>query len=508
MFDSRSPEEMIVSEGYDLVAGTVLESDSIGVNRHPPGCRVRVDEVFNGEVRPGRELRVRWRPTPLFLLCGTGEDAHVAQWGRTALPGPVVGARWISAGVRSANGQEWISFERLRWMHADSLRDYFRQESSSWTRALRRMRREFDDLLGPGIRQLRRDHAERAAQAVEEERRWLDTAEHLAADADLRRLSLAADQIAIGELTLPDFPTRRDAVLRVTEHLAGFRAVEAESTLQLFAAQREDSVVSFWSRRPPDLRPGPDSGRPVRCIAFLCRSLMPVWAGEPRPAYRLVDGRSGLLLADAETVQRLRRILKSARTASGVRREVRPQVLGTGSTIADSELGSVAIKFTPLNDPSSPTRRARTLIVTSLLKAVEGGTGWFLSRAAPFVSYRSDFSVPNRTFGITHSEVRSLLDSLATLQGVGARGIAPNWNLSISVRTVASGNEAEFELTLDEDQIPQLGRIFARVLRAGPLPPSSEGAVFTKDVRTINIEAWLESIGHGALEAFAVARAQ
>ena len=146
-YDFRSTEELIYTQGWDLIVATVMASDGSGTYEHPPHVRLRVDRTLYGTA-PRGEILAKWAAPRLYMPCPVGEEGNIARWSATALPAPETGTRWILAG--SPDGQDrWISHASWRREYSDSLRDHMINKAKGWPARLRMLERERAESLAP-----------------------------------------------------------------------------------------------------------------------------------------------------------------------------------------------------------------------------------------------------------------------------------------------------------------------------------------------------------------------
>jgi hypothetical protein len=475
LFDLRSTEQLIYTQGWDLVVATVVAADSQGTNVRPPHVRLRVEECLYGSL-PAGTMDARWSPEPLYVPCPVGEAGNIARWEATALPAPPVGTKWILVGKRASPPDEWTSQARCRRIYSDSLRLHFVKAAREWPAMLRMLKREAAEADRPRMKARRKEERLRRERAAEDarvrvraERRWIGAERRVAATADIPALVRSSPDIAIGFVSLPRAPRRQGGVFRVTEWLRCSRRAEAcSSRVALYIGEREDSVVKRWGMRLADVPLREGVGDSVRCIAFLRSARLPGPRGCEGATYRILDGRTGLLLADSRTVARVRSAIVARKDSAVALAPGCGASLSEFAGLSEAEAAAVGVKITWATPRQ--VKRVTTLPPVLILSCPAGHFpphkvtgGWFVGCALGDRHYPMECVDSWWSLAVRPGDMRTLLDSLVA-SGV-ARGsrVDPADTLSVMLRREVGGRERVFECTLDGAAFLDLVRILTTV---------------------------------------------
>lgn len=528
MFGSpaRAAADLILAHGDELAIATVLVADTAGTNAHPPIVRMRVDERLQGTLTAD-ELSARWSGGSLYLICATGEGETIRRWDETVLPPPAVGSRWICALQRQQDGT-WTIEPRLRWPYADSLLAAWRTAIAEWPARLpeiradraawqarmakaaaERERRERPARRRAEAQARARAAAEKRAAATrvrDAERALRARAKHEAAwrraehtrtrRADLAALTNDADAVALVRLVQVSLRLPGQAPLAVEEWLVPPGLPKPPRHVAVMLGVRESSLVRRFSPPADPPPPGQRGWAPIpwfgrgdttRCIAFLSESPAELASGRPG-RWRLLDPASGLLLADAAAVSRLRRAVAARKPAATLRPSGCGAALAEIASLPPEALADVQLKLTDIG-PLRPEAGATSLLVGCFPPGATPAAYEVPGCLFPRARYVRDRLSGTWTCRVGPAAMRAVLDSLVARESFWATRADAGDSLSVTMSWSARGGRRLFECTLDAGSFVNFVAILATALdawseAAGPLPPDApERASITTFVR-------------------------
>jgi hypothetical protein len=475
-FDVRTGEDLVYTQGNDLVVATILAADSSGTTDSPPHVLLRVDERLYGRLRTG-PVESRWLPWPLYMPCPTGEEGRIARWHAARIPTPKVGTRWILGGRRASPHAEWGCEPMCRWVYSDSLRTHFVAAARKWPARMRMLRRESAIARGPWIREQRRIEAlgrrQVASEAREQwnlQRRWLARERRIEHAVDIKRLVQSSSDMVIAEPFIsPDGGEQRGS-LDGAEWLRQSHTISARRRqVSLFIGQHEDSVAWRWSTRPALPTSGRHAKDSRRCIAFLGLAHDSLSFFMPRPEYRIMDGEVGLMMADRSTLARVKAAMRAIPAYRPGRCADCEATLSEFAGLSETEAARVGVKLTPTTAVGNAIRasgmvlkcpemdRVRTLYGTPLTH------GSFPLGALSSGRYAMDYVSNDAGAYALPAQMKTLLDSLVAQRASFEHRINAADSVSLMLRRFVGGRERVFECTLDTTSFLRFVRILTRV---------------------------------------------
>lgn len=461
------PGEAVFGSGLDFVVATILAvRDSGATNAHPPVVTIRVEERLGGKAVRGEQAIVWWPQFP-YLDRLAGQEETIRRWGEQPMGGPVVGAKMILGLRPLPEGKPRSCPAYCRWSYSDSTCAAVRSNLRLWTKRLEERRRQ-------QVR--RRIEAKAAAESalVRKESDWLAVERAIPRTADIERLVRTSTDIVVGEPVAATVGGQGQSWVHVLDIrsprrlLASGRDTSAASApVHVVAGLREDSLAARWSGRPADETPGSRVGRPLSCIAFL-RYAHGVQSHETRwIAYRPVDGRCGILLADDATIRRVREALARRGGAAAEPRPGCEASLAEFAGLDSTQAAEVGIKLSVAVSSTVPRWPRVVVIACSAPDWHRLGhgkpAGWFAPCALPDDRYAYDYRDAGWAVEIRAARMKVLLDSLTALPALRSPRAAERDTLSITLRRVVEGRERIYETTLDSCGFMAVTRVLTRV---------------------------------------------
>lgn len=476
----EDPVKVIFTSDYDLFVATVQSvDDSASTQGDPPRLTVRVEEVLFGSLKPG-VANVRWLPWAPWIPCAVGEEANIRAWNATPMKGPAVGERMIMAGSTNADG--WLEIKpKFHWAYSKKACDHWVQLVRTWTPRVEARRRREAAQRSKEARLAKEAAIRKENLLRQHEQAWFDDQARIIAAAHFDGLVQAATDIAIG--TFEPVPGARPGwqpLFRIERWLRRSQTGgDSTAAIYLYFGQREDSLLTRWKNRPPDLLPGSKQGDPVRCIAFLKLAHDSLYYSRT-PVYRPIDPLSGLMLCSARAERKAQGSL--ARSASESDHLDCEADLREFTGLGLAEAAGVGIKFssTPPHWPASfPHSFPRELsLVVACPTAGEGmfttvNASWFAPCRLPSNRYVQDFQEASWNTAASPAEMQALLDSLGNLASFRHPRFAPDDSVTLMIRRVQGGQERVYETTLDHAMFHDVVEVLAGIFVGArePIPP-------------------------------------
>jgi hypothetical protein len=471
MEEFRSGEELVFTQGWDLLAAEVVHADTGGTRGHPPRITLRVDKVLKGRL-DGPTCVAVWEPEPFDLPCLTGEEENLARRAKSPYPAPALGSRWVLGGVRGPNDSLWHCQELCRWPYSDSLVAYFRHRELVWKPRLAKFRRQQAALQLPALRAERimqnRERARRSKQ-WSDARAWWNEMCRRSREADLASLARRADCIMVGRPRfggfVPGSSYGRDRTFRVERRLRWPAQADTGGIQVIHITSREDSIGAQWGHAP-SIR---DEECEFSAIAFT-RLVTRTDRDRALGALRLVDEDWSLVPADSNTLARLRQVLVRTPVTEWSEASSPGVSWRDFEAMSDADLCGAGIKLSPLYPPDPPSLNLRTLVLGCPRPGSEITGESFWSHLLPDSMYRLDSTRDAWHFDLRADELRVILDSLVALRPVRDSRVAVGDSVSLTLLRTVGGHTRQLECTLDSEAASRAVAIMLVASRPVPEP--------------------------------------
>lgn len=503
--DVRSSDEVILSQGWDLVVAHVVRSDSGGTRGSPPQLTLQVDRTLRGRGLAG-SLETVWAPQPLFVPCPVGEEGNIRRWRESSYPAPPPGSRWILAGVRAPNDSLWRNSEFFRWPYSDSLLTHFESAIAAWPAKLARLEQkkfEFERLQRETrIRAEKQARVAAERARVKARRSWLASVSQTARAADITELVRQSECIAVGYPDMSGFdPGRWDARavrVQIAERLRWDSPKDTASHLQVYVTAREEPVAKLWRKLPPELGAQAPNHTRIRCVVFARHTAMADGFAHATRILRLVSAESGILMLDEHQLRELRRTVARRPFEEGVRSTPPSTTWRDFAHLPDSALDSVGVKISPLFLPTNywANRQAVVMACVTPRPGYLADERLFWSRALADSAYHVDHDRYSLCLEIRRDEMARLLDSLVTLGPVQEGRVSRTDSVSVMLRRLVNGLERTFECTLDPASVVHLAAILADAV-SPPERLAGEARPRPSERLALSLPRWLEGLGPG-----------
>ena len=216
---------------------------------------------------------------------------------------------------------------------------------------------------------------------------------------------------------------------------------------------------------------------------------------DPSVAFRPVDGRAGLILADGATLSRVRKVVARSMRVRPPESQSSASSFLDFSGLSEAEAAEVGIKLTPLVGFRLPITTYPLVMSCSVREHEQMTltTSWFPPGRLPVHLYSLDYQGEGWCLRVRPDQMKLLLDSLTTVPAVAKGSMTANDTLSLMVRRVVQGSERVFECTLDRTAIPTLARILSNVVK-DDRPPTRAGVTSPEGIARMNLSMWTRQL--------------
>jgi hypothetical protein len=241
----------------------------------------------------------------------------------------------------------------------------------------------------------------------------------------------------------------------------------------------------------------------VCCVAFLRFAHDTLRHFAPQIAYRILDGDTGLLLANSSVVTRVRATVEAHPDDRGEPRSGCGASLAEFSGLSEEEAATVGLKLSPTWPYRLPIGPHALVLgcAGDSLGANSIDVGWFAPCALPDERYALDYINEDWHLRARPRDMKALLDSLVASGSTFAARADPTDTLSLMLRRVVLGRERVFECTLGGDTFRRVVRVLSHVF-VGARPVF--GASPPEAILRTNLWMWTTQIDR---EASAIWRA-